>query len=607
MTPPRKARQIHQSPALWIFGGVLLLRLVVLTRLSASPFLLPSGGDTQFYNDWARRIVAGHGATALAFYGLPGYAWLLAALYRVAGYNPFLPGPLQSAADAGTAALLYLISRSVFATTGKRLAAITGFIAASGWAFFVPAQTYAAILMPTSLAVFIFWFVVWWIIRNDSARRSYAALGLGLLVGITATAVATILSLVPLLFGAMFGREKHRQSVKSGIVAAALLFLGLAAGTSPCWMHNYFVAHDHVLLSAHSGINFWIGNNPQGNGYPRLPPGLSAGQAAMLHDSITVAEKAAGHRLKRGEVSRYWSGRARDYIQQHPIAWLKLLAVKLRNLVSAFQYDDLSFITTLRANAITFPGIYFGLAASLALPGLLLAWRSARQSRWIMVAVALYGAALLPVFITERYRLPIVPGLLIFAALGLVSLWQNIRSAKYKPCLAYAAATMCAAVIVSWPQRDRALWALDPYNSGRLALEANQLDVAQKDLELAHAYVPNNAETIFALGNLELARGDANLAASLYEETLALEADHRGALNNLAVLKLNLGHGDEARALLSRSEAAEPGNAKTHYLLAQAMLEQGEREDARREIARALELAPGQAEFATLNTELNHD
>ena len=66
-----------------------------------------------------------------------------------------------------------------------------------------------------------------------------------------------------------------------------LLLVGVGIGTAPCWVHNYVVTRDPVLLSAHSGINFWIGNNPSANGYPRFPPGLHAGQAAMLQDSIT--------------------------------------------------------------------------------------------------------------------------------------------------------------------------------------------------------------------------------------------------------------------------------------------------------------------------------
>jgi len=328
-----------------------------------------------FYDEWARSILRGHLTDHLAFYGLPGYAYVLAILYKACGYNPFVPALLQALVDAATAVLIYNISIRVFAGVGGRLAQTAGLLAVVGWALFVPAQTYAVVLMPTALVVFIFWLVVWWILRQDCAPRKLNTAGIGLLIGITATAIATILVLMPLIVGAILLRStaEINYQIRRRIVLIALLFAGVIAGTAPCWLHNYFVAHDRVLLSAHSGINFWIGNNPTATGYPRFPPGLRAGQTAMLQDSITAAESAAGHPLKRGEVSQFWSAKARDYIWNDLAGWLRLLGIKLRNFWNAFQYDDLSIVTTLREQGVTFPGIYFGLVAALALPAIITA------------------------------------------------------------------------------------------------------------------------------------------------------------------------------------------------------------------------------------------
>jgi hypothetical protein len=183
--------------------------------------------------------------------------------------------------------------------------------------------------MPTAWFVFVFWLVVWRIVRTESAPRVAECFFLALLIGVTATAVATVLAVVPLVFAAVFLKLKRES--RQLMIRVAILILGLVIGTSPCWIHNYFVAHDPVTLSAHSGINFWIGNNPQANGYPRFPPGLRAGQAAMLQDSIDQAEVVAGHSLKHADVSRYWSDQTRNYIRAEFGNWLKLIASKLRN------------------------------------------------------------------------------------------------------------------------------------------------------------------------------------------------------------------------------------------------------------------------------------
>jgi Tfp pilus assembly protein PilF len=359
-----------------------------------------------------------------------------------------------------------------------------------------------------------------------------------------------------------------------------------------------------VFLSAHSGINFWIGNNPSANGYPHFPPGLRAGQAAMLQDSITQAELAAGHPLKRSEVSAYWSGKARNYITTNFGSWLKSLVLKVRNFWNAFQYDDLSIITVLRDEGVIFPGLYFGVVAALAIPGMLLAWSLVPQSRWIIAAIALSMLALLTVFVTERYRIVAVPGLLILAAFGLSLFWQACRKNQLRTVAIYLALVVGSTIFVAWPQRNPSLWALDAYNSGWQALESNHLPLAEQKLAIAYAYVPTNSETIFALGNLRLAEGKLEQAQSFYDAALTIDPQHRGALNNLGVMALTAGRYDAAENWLRRAQEVDPRNAKTHYLLAQVLLARRDLENARKEIDRAIELDPSQPEFAKLRQRL---
>jgi len=601
---PKLFSRLRLQPVHYVFAAVLLVRLFVLGRLAGSAFLLPTRGDMHFYDDWAQKIVGGQLTDHHAFYGLPGYAYLLAGLYKLCGYGPYVPELLQALLDAGTALLLYKISLALAPQPDGRRGQIAGLMAAAAWAFCVPAQTYAAVLMPTAWFIFVFWFILWRIIKSQSAPDWWEALLLGLLVGLTATAIATILFLIPLLFCAIGLKPAIPARSHFRIVGCALVLLGIAIGTSPCWLHNYFIARDRVFLSAHSGINFWIGNNPDANGYPRFPPGLRAGQAAMLQDSIDVAESVAGHPLKRGEVSQYWSAKARDYIADHPLAWLRLLGLKLRNFWSAFQYDDLSIITNMREQGVTFPGIYFGLLAALALPAMILTWNTARLGRWITGAIFLQMLALLPVFTTERYRLPIVPGLAVFAAFGLVTLFSNLAAGNVRPVLSYAMLLMVSTLFVSWPQRGLSLWALDAYNSGWQALESGNLSLAERKLELARAYVPDNAETNFALGNLKLAQNDTSAASSLYLTTLHLDPRHHGAINNLGVLALENGQPEMAEQRFREALAIDGRNPKTHFLLAKTLIAKGQNGNARAEIDRALALKPDQPEFKELREQI---
>jgi len=613
------------APGFAVFASVLFLRVAVLTRLTGSAFLLPSRGDMHFYNDWAQRILRGAITDHLAFYGLPLYAYVLAFFYKIFGYNPFIPGLFQALLDAGTAVLIYqitlLISQERVAfTTGStsrvwswvaaNQSKLIGLVAALGWALFVPAQAYSAILMPTVWLVFVFWFVVWRIVKSESAPTPRECLFLGLLIGVTAMGVATILFLFPLVAAALLLKSgvngKHSRTRTLSVSVAALL-LGMTVGTSPCWIHNYFVARDPVFLSAHSGINFWIGNNPDANGYTRFPPGLRAGQAAMLQDSIASAEAVAGRPLKRAEVSAYWSAKAKDYIAHHFGQWLRLLLIKLRNVWSAFQYDDLSIITNLREQGVLPPGINFGLVAAFAIPGMFLGWRIAPRSRWITAAIVLHIAALLTVFITERYRLPLVPGLLIFAAFGLALFWRSFVVRDFRLLTTYLVLLVAAAIFVSWPQRDPSLWALDAYNSGWQALESNDLPLAEKKLALAYAYVPNNAETNFAVGNLRFAQDQRQAAAGWYGRALQIDPKHKGALNNLGVIALDANDLPSAKRFFEQALKQDPRSGKTHYLLAKTLKMIGALPEATAEIARAIEIDPNQQEFLDLKRAIDRD
>jgi hypothetical protein len=601
----------YLRPAHYLFAAVVLVRLIALVHLSASPFLLPSGGDMHFYDAWARQILRGEASPGVAFYGLPGYAYLLALIYKICGYGPFVPGFLQALLDGGTAVLIYRLTLLVLASgNGARSTStsspatqpreVSAWLAGFAWAFFVPAQAYSAIIMPTTWVVFIFWLIVWRLAETKERFSTRESLLLGLLIGVTAMAVATILFLLPLVIAAAFVKSRKIDNRLAALVA---LSLGVLVGTSPCWIHNYFRARDPVVLSAHSGINFWIGNNPDANGYPKFPPGLRAGQSAMLEDSIRAAESAEGGPLKRAAVSRFWSDKAKHYIAENFADWLRLLARKFRNFWSAFQYDDLSIITILREQGVIFPGIYFGLIAALAFPGMILQWRNP-ASRWIALAILLHLCALLPVFVTERYRLPIVPGLLVCAASGLSILRESIVRGELRTLFIFVALLIVSTLFVSWPQRDPALWALDAYNSGRQALESNDYALAERKLFLARAYVPDNAETNFALGNLRLAQNDRDAANKFYRETLRVDPHHKGALNNLGVIALE-GHDlAAARLYFTAALAQDRHDGKTHFLFAKTAAAQGDRATAQREIDEALKIAPDQPEFLELKNEL---
>ena len=286
-----------------------------------------------------------------------------------------------------------------------------------------------------------------------------------------------------------------------------------------------------MLLSAHSGLNFWIGNNPVANGYPQIPPGLRASQQGMLTDSIRIAEETAGHRLSRAEVSRFWSDKANAFIHEHPRQWLGLMARKLRNFWSATQYDDLSIINPMREEG-----------------------------------VLLCMAALLPVFVTERYRLLAVPGLLLLGACGIAELWGALASHGWKRAGLGLGAGAAAYCLIQVALNEPELEWRDLYNSGQNALETGNLSSARAKLERALALSPQNAEVLSALGCYWLVEHDFAKAREYCVRALESNPQTLSALNNLALVEMEGGHWAEAQALLLAALRIEPNDPKIHEL-----------------------------------------
>lgn len=635
---------------MWIFIAALTVRLAVLFWFYNSPFFLPDGGDMKFYNGWALKILHGEWSDHKAFYGLPGYPFFLAGIYAVVTRFATLKlaalvvGALQCMAEAATSMLIYKIAGQIFSpspgeaddTAGAPRAQIVGALAAIGWILFQPAQTFSIIIMPTSWMILTFWWLVWYILsmRDPSPWRPWP--WLGLLVGVVTMMVATLLFLMPLLLVAVFFRLKPAGAwyarLSKYLAACALLFAGVLAGIAPCALHNYLVAREPVLLSAHSGLNFFIGNNGIANGYPKIPPGLRAGQEGMLQDSILWAEKAEGRQLKRVEVSQFWSAKAHAYIHDHFGDWLKLLCVKFKNFWNAYQYDDLSLVTMFAAEGVITPGLKFGFVAALGIPGIFIAFYKYRRSRWVIAAIFLHMASLMTVFITERYRLAAAPGLLLMAAIGLWEFGMWLARKEWREAGIYAGGCAAAIFFVGLPVTDGTdLWSLDYYNTGIKDIEASDLYDqednrdeaqvslvrAQEQLDTAFAYVPLNSDINFALGNLWVKKGyiaksignpaatrDRDIAKAFYVRAVTINARHNSAFNNLGAMDIEDRQWDAATACLERAAAIEPGDTKTWYLLAKARLGAGDLAGADKYVKHALSIAPGQKDLQELAEEI---
>src|SRR5690606_11997098 len=105
-------------------------------------------GDMRFYLDWGMRIHSGNWTDHQAFYGLPGYAYWLAALLALTSGDLVLAcvtaGGVQALAFAGVATLIFLLAResahhadpALLPEKASQMSIWVGVLAAGAWILF---------------------------------------------------------------------------------------------------------------------------------------------------------------------------------------------------------------------------------------------------------------------------------------------------------------------------------------------------------------------------------------------------------------------------------------------------------------------------------------
>jgi tetratricopeptide (TPR) repeat protein len=131
--------------------------------------------------------------------------------------------------------------------------------------------------------------------------------------------------------------------------------------------------------------------------------------------------------------------------------------------------------------------------------------------------------------------------------------------------------------------------------SGRIALEAGEIELAERRFVAAIEVNEESAEGWYGLGRIHhlasVSTGDAALLARAeaeYEKTLDLDFRHAGAALQLAVIQTGRGDLDRAAELLRLAIESEPRLPDAHYMLGEIHLARDQFGEAREEFEQAL-------------------
>ncbi len=430
------------------------------------------------------------------------------------------------------------------------------------------------------------------------------------------------------------------QSTRTGWrrLASSVVFLGsVLLALSPVMVRNRIVAGHFGLTAANFGDNFYKGNNERADGgYMSLRPGRGSPEFERA-DATNIAERAAGRSLSPAEVSRYWTSQALTYIEGHPLAWLRLMALKAFLFVNRLELADSEDLATFaiwsHVLRVTQPLFHFGLLAPLALLGLWATGDRARELVAFHVMLIAYSASVILFYVFGRYRHPIAPLLALFAGAGMAgaaAAWRRFSPRRRTAC---ALSLVAALVTCNWPtHRDTRARAATLHDLGVwVARQPGRSNEAMWYYEQALRLAPRSAVTLYDMGNLARRDGRIGEAEGYYRQALAIEPTLAGAQvnlgqclesygwwdraiecyrraieldpaaweprNNLALALDKAGRMDEAIALFREMLSTWPDMALLHYNLGNALAHGWQLAEAESEYRRAIALDPRDARF----------
>lgn len=387
---------LPRSWLMLLFGFALVIRLAHVLAMTGSPYFANPVIDAAEYDAIGWSLAQGRGYPERVFWHPPGYPLFLGAVWWLLGGSYLAPRLVQALLGALSVVLVAWIG-------GRRFGPRVGLAAGLGAAVYGMLIYFDGELLAPTLTIFLVLVTVACALRALDSQRWWWWAAAGVCGGLAGIVTATVL-VVPLAI-AWVARRK-----------AIAVVLGTALVLAPVTLANCIRGHQLVLVSSNGGVNLWVGNNPNYQSMVEIRPDLEWRRLVDEPRRAGVHGEAA--------ASRYFVGKVWAWAKTDPWAFLRLQAHKLRLLLSgneiyrnhaiypARQDSPLLAALLWKVPGLAFP---FGVLIPFATLGL---WVGMRRAPLLGVITLGLAVMVQVFFVTARYRVVLVPFLLVFAAEG---------------------------------------------------------------------------------------------------------------------------------------------------------------------------------------------
>ena len=606
-------RRRFARPAV-VFAAIMIvalaIRVALLVQLASSEFGNELSIDSEFYRDLAIDIQSGEGLPEGALTFNPLYPFFLAAVFRFFGDGLLAPRIVQAFLGLTTIALVY-VAGTRFAEgrrKGKSPGNIVAFAAMSMAVLYPQFLLYEGMLLGTTLEIFFLTasFALALAMDEDlrgeralrvGSKRVPAWLGGGLLGAMCgAGALGRPNLFLPLVAGIpvwLLARNRHKRAWLApvlGFAVSAALFLG------PPTIYNARNTGEFVPVTAHGGINFYIGNRPGTLGVYQPPDDMRGEMRGLIADARAKAERETGRGMTDAETSDYYMRKALGSIERDPAGWLLLLGRKLVLFWNKIEVHDMPEVLFFQDSLPLFklPFIPFSVIGPLGLAGLVVLLRSGRNRSIVCLFLVTATLSVLLFYANSRYRLPVVPVVILLAAYFIAWAAREISEKRMK----YAALMVAVAAVIFFGVSNRTI--MKPNRGAVYTFLGNRYMNSGNEAKAAEAYAnayrldPTRDVSMINYARILLMKNDFQQAAGIYARAYALNPRYPRLAIEYASALDGLGRREEAKRLYL--EAFSSGQPDDKVIackaLSQAAFFEGKKDEAMKWVKAGLEIAP---------------
>ncbi len=589
-----------------IFLAAFLLRLVYLMQYRSNPAFEHPMVDELWHINWARDILGGDIIGHEAYFRGPLYPYFLAFLQAITGKSIFFTRLIQMIIGSLSAVLVYYAGRKLF---NRNVGIIAGFaFAIYGTMIFYEAMFLIPVIyIPLTLLTFLY------LLKAVEHNLPISWFLSGLFMGLAAIARPNILFLVPFiiiwLFFKFFKTAEIKSYFKSGIVYIAAILIPILCVS----IRNIAVTGEFILISSQGGVNLYIGNNPHTDGLTMLMPEVAIDESLPWSEftgaTKAAAERITGKQLTPAEESSFWTGKAVDFIAEHPGKFLEITFKKLVYFLNGFENSDNAdiyfsrqfsslFSILLWREPVFFP---FGFFLPLAVVGLVATWKNRKALIPLYIFMIGYIPTVILFLVTARHRLPVIPFVLIMAAAGIYQLYQLIKNRNWIKAGALGLIFVVVLMLV-----NRTYFEIGFQNESQIHFNLalaherdNNLPEAEKEYKLALRTNPASPTILNNLGYVQYLQHKH--AEALNNFGLASKSDPQfaQAYHNTALVYEAEGNYSEAQQLYRQALNVDPSMYQTYINLGDLYIRMKDYQNAEAVLRQAVDMNPksGRAYF----------